>query len=204
MAEYTGSFDELLIKAFGVYTQVPVYFPGSSKPEVMSKDGKALYHKRTGAYLFDRFGFQISDANLSFRGEDEAGGAEVWYLPEATVVDIGISKNIVQTQMPGRNGTVKELISEGDWILTFRGFIINQSKQNQVAQYPREDRKRMTQVFKTNQSMRVYSRLLNDLDIHQVVITDLRFPPMEGYVNVQPYELICLSDDEIVLDLNNV
>jgi hypothetical protein len=82
--------------------------------------------------------------------------------------------------------------------------MINYGTKNQKAEYPREARKQMSQVFKVNKSMRVYSRLLNDLDIHEVVITDLRFPPMEGYENVQPYEMVCLSDEPIILDLNNV
>ena len=59
----------------------------------------------------------------------------------------------------------------------------------------------MEQVFAVNQSMRVYSRILNDLNIHRLVTTELNFPALEGYDNVQPYELKCLSDEDIVLNL---
>jgi hypothetical protein len=144
-------------------------------------------------------------------GEEKGtGGAEIWFLPEATVVSCSRQKNIIQTVIAGHDGTVKELIGMGDWEVTFKGFLINHmpksnnplSVSKQTHRYPREAKKQMEQVFAVNQSMRVYSRILNDLNIHRIVTTELNFPALEGYDNVQPYELKCLSDEDIVLNLS--
>lgn len=225
MAEFTGDINVLFDKAFGIYTNIPVYFVGDSKPEVRPQDGKHLYSKSSGMYLFDRFGFLISEANLDFSSKEQqqdGTGATVWDLPEATVVQRSRGKNIVETVMPGKDGTVKELVSMGDWEFVFRGFIINKKKSNspsgafkQTSSYPREYVQQMSEVFAVNQSLRVYSRMINDLVLEhvidkdgkrtkrivdRVVITSLDFPVLEGYDNVQPYELTCLSDSDIVLE----
>ena len=197
MAVFEGNINDLMKSAFGVITHFPVYIIGDSQPAVKTDTPDAF--STDGAYLFDRFGFDIAEANLSFKNGAEAGK---WYLPDATVVDTGVSKNIVQTIMAGRKGSVKELISEGDYMFTFRGFIIGQTNGKHDIDFPREARRQMKQVWAVNKSLRVYSRLINDLDVNRVVVLDLRFPPMEGYENVQPYVLTCLSDDDIVLDLS--
>lgn len=200
MARFEGNISELLGKAFGIYTQVPIYFIGDSKPEV--KQDNTPTSANTGAYLFDRFGFKVSDQAIKLDPKQTQGG--IWFLPEATVVDMGTSKIISETIMAGRKGSVKELISEGNWVFTFRGFIIGYNAPGkQSSDFPREARKVMKQVFGINKRMQIYSKLVNDLDVFSVVTMDLRFPPMEGYDNVQPYELVCVSDDDIVLDLSN-
>lgn len=200
MASFTGNISEILTQAFGIYQRIPIYFVGESKPELRLDDTPVS--KNTGAYLFDRFGFKVSDQDLKIDPAAVEDG--VWYLPEATVVDIGTSKIIAETIMAGRKGSVKELISEGNWIFTFRGFIIGyKSPGKQSPEFPRDARKLMKQVFGANKRMQIYSKLINDLDVFSVVCADLRFPPLEGYDNVQPYELVCISDDDIVLDLSN-
>lgn len=193
MAIFEGNVNDLMKLAFGVNSNLPIYFPGSSMPE-QRNDSPDAYSPDNGAYLFDRFGFDTGEADLNFRNQTDPGK---WYLPETTIIDSTVSKNIVQTVMAGRKGTVKELIAEGDWMFTFRGLIIGKD-----INFPRDARKQMKQVWAVNKSLRIYSRLVNDLDVHRVVVLDLRFPPMEGYDNVQPYELVCLSDDDIVLDLS--
>jgi hypothetical protein len=188
MAIFKGNVNDLMKLTFGVYSNLPVYFPGESMPESRI-DSPEAFSQKNGTYLFD-----TEERNLTFSTQTDP---TKWYLPETTILDSTISKNIVQTVMVGRKGTVKELISEGDWIFTFRGLIIGQDNE-----FPRTVRKQMKQVWGINKSLRVFSRLINDLDVHRVVVLDLRFPPLEGYENVQPYELVCVSDDDIVLNLN--
>lgn len=211
MAQFTGNINDLFQKAFGVFTDIPVYYVGDSKPEKTTVP--MITNKSTGRQLFDRFSFQISQAGLTFdkSATPEEVRAECWSLPDASVVHFQRAKNIVQTILPGRDGTVKELISMGDWEITFTGFIINYKQRTAAStlkpvkqdhSYPREYRKQMNEVFKINQNMRIYSRLVNDLEIFKVVITSLEFPPLEGYDNVQPYRMTCLSDEDIVLDLS--
>jgi hypothetical protein len=193
MAIFKGNVNDLMKLAFGVYSNLPVYIPGNSMP-VTRIDSPEAYYEKNGNYLFDRFGFEIAEADLTFTNQTDP---TKWYLPETTILDSTISKNMVQTIMAGRKGTVKELVSEGDWIFTFRGLIIGEN-----VEFPRTVRKQMKQVWGINKNMRIYSRLINDLDVHRVVVLDLRFPPLEGYDNVQPFELVCVSDDDIVLNLN--
>lgn len=111
-------------------------------------------------------------------------------LPDSPMIDIAASKSIVTTPIKGRNGTVKEYISIDDYQITIRGVLINYENDN----YPELMVQKLHAVFKADMEMQVTSALLNLLDIHYLVIKDIKFPEVEGYRNMQPYVLQCLSD----------
>jgi hypothetical protein len=139
-----------------------------------------------GTPIYEQINFKIPLANGGFRD---------YLLPDWPLLDVNVAKNIVKTPIKGKNGTVKEYINIDDYQITIRGIIINYTSEA----YPEDLVNDLHQLFVVNKEMQVTSALLNLLDIHNVVITDLKLPEVEGYNNIQPYIISCISDEPVEL-----
>ena len=111
-------------------------------------------------------------------------------FPDWPLFDINPSWLIKKENTQGGNGSVKEFISQDDFTITIRGFLINYDSQD----YPEQLLSDFWAVVNSKKSMGITSRVFNLLDIHNIVITDARLVGVEGYMNMQPFELDCLSD----------
>jgi hypothetical protein len=198
---------QLFKDVYGIYSQFPVYFLGNKKPgaqpdPVQQEDWKldqyliAANDQLTtegspyGVPLFDRFQFADPDTDRT---------TPIFSLPVATVVEVSNSKTIVKTARIGKKGTIKELMTSGDELVTFKGFIINFDKPNV---YPSAEVKALKNWFELNVSVPIISKILNDVyGIHNVVFESMKCDPMEGYSNCQPFELIGYSDQDIILEI---
>ena len=56
---------------------------------------------------------------------------------DAVIIEVSQVKNIIKTSVQGRPGTVKEYISDGDYIINIRGVVNNTGKANQKL-YPKD------------------------------------------------------------------
>lgn len=107
-------------------------------------------------------------------------------------------KSIVLTPIIGRNGTVKEYISDNDFSINVRGIIT--SGQNGI--YPRQSFKDLFDNLKAPIALPVNSWYLNQMGIFSLVVTDYTLPQREGYYAQQLFELNCLSDEPVELQLS--
>lgn len=117
-------------------------------------------------------------------------------FPATTLVDISMSKNIVLTPIQGRAGTVKELISNGDYTVRLRGFVVG------AELYPREGVQRLIELASVPAAFRVENDLFHWLGINNLVVQDFELSAVEGYENTQAFELRCLSDDTVSVQLS--
>lgn len=132
-----------------------------------------------------------SDVILHKQEDAELDGVQLtWCL-----VGVQQTKNIVKTAIQGRNGTVKEYISDGDYIVTLRGAIARTFKSN----YPLEEMRRFLQLLKDNRALKVISPFLLQYDIHELVVESFNMAQEEGKQNMQRFEISCLSDDPLLL-----
>lgn len=115
---------------------------------------------------------------------------------DTVLMDISQSKNIVTTAIQGRNGTVKEYISDGDYMINIKGVIASNSHQ-----YPTDEVNKLIEICKVQDALKVASSFLQLFSIHSLVIQDYSFPQGQ-IVNNQPFELRCLSDEPIELQIN--
>jgi len=99
----------------------------------------------------------------------------------------------------GTIGTVKEFIQQDDFQITIRGFLINYATQD----YPSDLLSDLWKVLNCGQAIGVTSPVFNLLDIHNIVVTAARFPGVEGYMNMQPFEIDCLSDYQPILQIKS-
>jgi hypothetical protein len=186
-------------QTFGIVANFPVYSLGDKKPETPLPLNKSQILPN-GFRVYDRYSFQpigLNSEEAIQRNQEVV--ASVAALPGETILDISNDVDIVSTKLIGINGTVKELISQGDWQISFKGFIVNY----EADRYPADQVEAFYQNFykfgKSYLILAQYSDIFNRLGIEKVVVTSLKLPAMAGVTNYQPYELTCVSDlpDEI-------
>lgn len=177
---------------------------------------KAIYAKGLGTGLPMRdIDHEDQDAEISTRWDNGADDEEVLsYLGtpvfteltlfeseelnlqlQTVLLEVSQEKNIITTSVQGRNGTVKEYISDGDFRVIIRGALVGQDPYL----YPEDQVRRLKDLCKLQKSIEVTSPLLQLFEIYNLVIQSYNFPQKEGFQNVQLFELSTLSDAPLEL-----
>lgn len=115
---------------------------------------------------------------------------------------ISRTKNIVKTAVQGRNGTVKEFISAGDFGITLQGAIFESNK----TKYPVSEVKTLVQLLNAAESLKVVSPYINDVfDIHYLVVESYDMPLEAGFQHKQAFSIKAISDDipELIIQEQN-
>jgi len=108
---------------------------------------------------------------------------------------------IITTPITGRKGTVKEYIGKGDYAVTIRGILATSiSAENRFA-YPLAEVQELEQLANLGVAVPVSGHLSDVFGIKTLIIRNARYEALAGFVNLQAYELDCLSDDPIELIL---
>lgn len=125
-------------------------------------------------------------------------GIEREYKPisiDLAIITITQTKNIVTTAIQGKNGTIKEFISDGDFNISINGIIwINDNI------YPESEVQKFINIMKIPQSIKIYSNFVNMFGITEIVVNDYSLPQQEGMRNQQPFTINCISDEFINLE----
>lgn len=114
----------------------------------------------------------------------------------SVLVDVTQTKNIVTTAINGRNGTVKEYVSDGDYVIVLTGKIVS---NNNI--YPVAEVLALKELMSVPDSLEFSCPFLEQFDITNVVVTDFTLNESEGFRNEQPFTISLLSDSIITLDL---
>jgi len=135
----------------------------------------------------------------------------------AVLLTVTQSKNIIKTAIQGRNGTIKEHVSDGDFLITMNGTIVGGTVyagittagaliptafiRNIGNAYPEDDAKSLVEICKVPQQITIISNFLNTIfGINEVVITDYDIPQLEATRNMQPFKVDMSSDTAIELN----
>jgi len=153
---------------------------------------------------------------------DDKGDGSILQLPEAPLVQIECGKTVIKTAVAGRNFSVKEIVSTNDYNITIRGIkviaeeaqVFNTLGETDISTLPTEYQadyvdevfpgdfmQEINKWFLKNRDLRIDCELTSLLGIQRIVMEDIRFPLMEGYVNILPYEIKCVSDTDWELQL---
>lgn len=143
-------------------------------------------------------------------GVDENGQSYNGVRLDTALITINQSKNILTTPIQGRDGTIKEYISDGDFVITISGLIVGQSLSSGQSftmqkignKYPSEDVKALFNICKVKSTVQINSQFLNRFNINDVVITNYSFDQVAGKYNTQIFEINLLSDSsELILNV---
>ena len=142
-------------------------------------------------------------SNIVFRpGSYERNGQVINFdglTINTVLITANQSKNIVTTPVNGRNGTVKEYISDGDYVITLNGAIVNETGGDA---YPRDDVQRLIELLKVPEALQFTAEFLDLLGSFDLVVTGYDIPQTQGQRNLQLFTINCLSDNPIELQLN--
>jgi Domain of unknown function (DUF6046) len=189
---------KLIIKGFGLgllkpaFYNIDVFSDKALKEATERIEGdKNINQSMFGLPVFDTLEFDKLDY------EDLDGNKpHIDPLTLGTVlIEISQSKNIVTTSIQGRNGTVKEYISDGDYQIMIKGVLVGFG--NEVN--PQDLKSQLIAFCKAPVEFAVASNLFEGFGIKSIVIKDYNFPQIEGQRNTVPFELTCLSDQPIEL-----
>lgn len=119
---------------------------------------------------------------------------------DAVLIEVNQVKNVIETPIQGRDTTVKEWISDGDYQINIRGIINNDTKLNQKI-YPLNIVQDLIALCKAQRSLVVTSTFLNEVfEINDIVIKSYNVPQVEGMRNQQPFSINAVSDVPIDLE----
>ena len=175
-----------------------------------------------GTPILDPFTFNGG----SFKKRDESGNITKQNFPDdngplgvgltipTAIIEVNQVKNIIRTPIQGRDSTVKEYISKGDYMITVTG-IINGQMDEQTGEvrdignvYPTADVQKLITICEVPDSLEVTSDFLGMFlkntkegeGIPKVVITDYNIPQQIGVRNFQTFSIQMLSDIPISLN----
>lgn len=116
------------------------------------------------------------------------GDTLVWYDPTA-LVTVNSDRNLIITQVQGRDYSRKELVSNGDISFTVSGHILS----NLPEVYPANDVQKFIQIMRYKGLVKVNNIVIDQFNIKDVVIKDFSLSPKEGYKSQQDYTFECIG-----------
>lgn len=149
--------------------------------------------------------------SLEFEGgqfQDLESGV-IAYQPlriDTALITVSMSKNIITTAIQGRNGTVKEYASDGDYQIDIKG-VLTGSGQNE---YPAIEVEALVRLLTVPEALTVTSEFLGRFGsinafapegISEIVVESFDFPQSEGFHNVQLFHIKAISDTPIELTI---
>lgn len=120
-----------------------------------------------------------------------------WQLPNEPLVGLSLSKKIERTFINGRQGTVKELISNDDYIIQIKGICVNEDSDD----YPEDQVSRLREICEKSESLSVTCELLRIHNISNIVINNYKIPADAGAQSYQKYTIEAFSDNILELVL---
>ena len=138
---------------------------------------------------------------------------------DTVIFKVSQTRNIVENKVNGFNGTIKEFINDGDYLIEATGVIIGESlvqsssdeaDPNRVndniasigARYPYNDIERLKTIASVPDSIPIVSDFLGIFDINDVVLKRIDVNQVEGAKNYAEFKIIMVSDNaDFVLEV---
>lgn len=180
----SGVNPELIIKTFGLSAVSTQIYRGRIKPTIEDLPLKTRFQGRTlSTPVFSDLQFD----NITL---DNGVSVTHIYPIETVLFSVTQTKNIIRTNINGRDGTIKEYIGMGDYNINIKGVIAGSR-----GQYPVEAVDNLLEFLTYNQSIKIYSKYLNErFNIDEIVINDFDLKQEEGRYSQQSFEINAFSD----------
>lgn len=190
----------LLIRTFGLSAIDKVFYKPAIDSLVANLPKNTTPSTGTVSY-FNRPVF----SNLVFKARDYYNNdnelVTTWdrdVVLDTVLFDVGQTKNIVTTQVQGRNGTIKEYISDGDFAINIKGLLVSNTNN----QFPYTAYEELLKALYCNTEIEIQSWILTELyGIKYIVIQNFEILQEVGKQTTVPFEIQALSDipTEIIL-----
>jgi len=192
-----------ILQSFGLQALKPLIYPAGKELKSGHTDVSAATKSEIANPDYNMTTMESGKAPLSMLGtpvfadlilqNDKKGSLKLQLL--WALLEVNMQKHIVKTTVQGRDGTVKEYVSDGDFQVTIRGGLFSPFSYA----YPKEDMQTMMALLKLNTPLTVISEYLLQFNIYELVVEDYTFSQKEGVQNVQLFEIKTVSDFPIEL-----
>lgn len=115
-------------------------------------------------------------------------------LPSTTYISAKARKNIVKTEIPGGNGTVKEQISHPDYEITMEGVYAVKNNKAAIALIDN-----LTAIWNRRYSIPIVCPYTEKFGIKQVALESFEAAPKKGFPSVVTFKFDAISDNSIDL-----
>lgn len=169
-----------------------------SKPFVIQGFNEQVTQIKGSPLVADFLGKEIW-LPVRFVNLDSAVFGQSELLLPHTVIDIDLRKTIVKTSLAERRGTVKELYSIDDYVITLKGFLIDEDRV-----WPEQEIELLNKLWNLNEAIEFDNALTNAFleSDTRVVIEELKFPAVEnGMKHIRPFSMKLESDSVFTLDV---
>lgn len=185
---------KLIIKGVGGALLKTQFYNIDRKRVAREQEDEEMYGAKgnlLGAPVFDAVVFKKPNGDATLSSQNNGGQitSEDLVLPIA-LITITQEKNIVKTAIQGRNGTIKEYVSDGDFNVNIKGVIVGMDSNKP----PVAELKKLDTFCTSPLTLDVVSNVLDYFKIYTVVITGYTYEQREGMRNVYDFDLNCLSD----------
>ena len=139
-----------------------------------------------GTPVFDDITFPADQFTNLFG--DVIGFDEV--VLQSVLIVANQAKNVIKTPISGRNGTIKEYISAGDFVISVSGQIVSESNT-----YPELEVDNFRSIMEANAALSIVSTFINDsLAVGNVVIENYSIRQVRGSRNTVEIGFNAVSD----------
>lgn len=129
-------------------------------------------------------------------------------------VSIQSGKNIIQTQVQGRDFSRKELVSGGDLTFTVSGSLVSHlaaldtynDHTESAVKYPENEVKKFIQIMQHPGIINVNHYLFRQFNVTRIIIKDFSLEQAE-YKNIQPYRFTCVAvepDEDVIVKQDTI
>ena len=149
-----------------------------------------LYNSVLGTPVYTNLEFQAGS------WQDNQGNTHTWdaLTLDTVLITVEKIKNIISTSIQGRDGTIKEYIGDGDYVITVNGMITGGNTIRPV-----QDIATFNNIVNAKAPIAVNSNMLTPMGVYNIVITRCTYPSKEGSYSYQLFSLSALSDFPIEL-----
>lgn len=155
-----------------------------------------------GKYFFaqDRYGNTVREAlilsyidesmtaEIKFNEKEIRSTARVIFSDLNPTVSGQSGKNVVMTQVQGRDFTRKELVSGNDITFSVQGNIAT----DQMGVYPEHEVKKFIQIMQYGGLVDINHFLFGQFNVNKIIITEYSLPH-PTFKNIQPYSFSCVA-----------
>lgn len=206
-----GQAELILKSAGGAAAKTAIHAAFVNYKEVAKEQGlfdisSTLSAKRGkfGQPIFDEFTFLADSVNkLTYEMPNEYGKNSIIIIApftfETALIEINQTKNIVKTSISGLNGTVKEYMSNGDFIINLKGVIVGDIANQRP---DRNDLNALVAFLNAPLTIPISCSFCDELKISSVVIESYRLGQREGARNVIDIDINMVSDSTIQLSVS--
>jgi hypothetical protein len=195
---------ELILAGAGLALLKPKFYrvdASEISKEQTDFEGNLSIANKFGQPMFDTFAFDCNPATkLTYTASKDFGGGEVVldapFTFKTALITVNQTKNIVKTAIAGQDGTVKEFMSEGDFVINLKGVIAGDiANQRPII----TELNSLVAYLKAPLAIPVSCNFLNEWLISSVVIESYSLSQREGTRNIIDIDINMLSDSPIEL-----